>query len=224
MGQGIAPLQCILVGPHCLILRAHRALTSAHCGGAWGYCMSLGCALNRMRGCFVGPHLTVAAVWLPFASLSLLSCPISPRVHSSPWSAAWCCLSASLSCESSDREVHWCGCMSKWVCPCACPRTSTCMSTHVRVHELVCVRVHTGVRYVCVAGLVLVAWVVCTWGASVRLGLHLCALMQLHTTGMGPCELHGLAVRVPGSCSMRSPGLCVGHAITRREMSSAYWA
>ena len=48
------------------------------------YCMSLGCALNHMRGCFVGPHLTVAAIWLPFALLSLLSHPISPRVCLSP--------------------------------------------------------------------------------------------------------------------------------------------
>ena len=86
-GQGIAPLQCVLAGPHCLVLHAHSVLASAHHGGVWVYCMSLGCALNRMHGCFVGPHLAVAAVWLPFTSLSLLSHPISPRIHSSPWSA-----------------------------------------------------------------------------------------------------------------------------------------
>ena len=137
-GQGIVPLQCVLAGPRCLVLHVHHALASAHRGGAWGYFMSLGCALNHMHGCFVGPHLAVTAVWLPFASLSLLSCPISPRVHLSPWSAAWCCSSASLSCKLSDHEVHWCGCMSEQVHPCACPCMSMCMSwcvcRHVQVY------------------------------------------------------------------------------------------
>ena len=36
-------------------------------------------------------------------------------VCSSPWSAVWLCSSASLSCKSSNCEVHWCGCMSEWV-------------------------------------------------------------------------------------------------------------
>ena len=40
---------------------------------------------------------------------------ILPDVRSSPWPAAWHCSSTSLSCESSDREVHWRGCMSEWV-------------------------------------------------------------------------------------------------------------
>ena len=53
-----------------------------------------------------------------------------------------------------------------------------------------------GVHCMCITGLVLIAWVACTWGASVRLGLHLCALMWLHTTGVGPRELHRPAVQL----------------------------
>ena len=55
--------------------------------------------------------------------------------------------------------------------------------------------VRTGVHCMCISGLVLVAQVAYTWGVSVRLGLHLCVLMWLHTEGVGPCELHRPAVR-----------------------------
>ena len=110
--------------------------------------------------------------------------------------------------HQSYARAYWCahmrkcGCMSEWVCVWAC----------------------TGVHCMCVAGLILIAQVACMWGASVHLGLHLCVLVWLHTTGVGPCKLHGPAVHIPRSCSMRSPGLCVGHAIMWREMCSAYWA
>ena len=52
-----------------------------------------------------------------------------------------------------------------------------------------------GVHCMCVAGLVLITQVACTWGVSICLGLRLCALMWLHTTGVGPRELHRPAVQ-----------------------------
>ena len=93
-------LQCVLIGPHHLIIHVRHVLMSVHCRGVM---REPGSHLDHLCGCFAGPcHcccrcLTSLCLTLPFVPPSLASCSL-----------------ISLVCG----VVH----------PCACPHASACMS------------------------------------------------------------------------------------------------